>query len=174
MSTQPDLDPWRDLLVGLTTAASLQASIRHADTKAAALLTIEGAVTTAVVDRALPLAVGGGGVVTLSLATLLATSFVIGVASATWQLVLALRPRLEGASGANRFGFPNLVRGKGRPPVASTRRHRDEAWDFVAALARIAMAKHLRIRRSMPWLVVAMTSASGLVIVMNLGLPAMS
>ena len=150
------LDPWRDLQVGLATAASLQTSIRHADTKAFTLLTVEGAVATAAVDRALPLAVGGTPI-TVSLATLLMTTFVVGLASATWQLVLALRPRLQGPRGTNRFSFLNLVQGEDRPSTASIHRHRAEAWDLATALAHIAMAKHLRVRQSMPWLVVAMT-----------------
>ncbi|WP_446215531.1 hypothetical protein [Micromonospora sp. IBHARD004] len=160
---QPHLDPWRDLQVGLATAASLQTSIRHADTKAFALLAIEGGVATAVVDRVVPHVVGGAPIPVL-LAAFLVIPFVIGLASATWQLVLALRPRLDGARSANRFGFPNLVRGEGRPSAASIRRHRDEAWDLVTVLARIAMAKHLRVRRSMPWLLLAMASAGGLMI----------
>ncbi|MFG3707082.1 hypothetical protein ACGF7U_20490 [Micromonospora sp. NPDC047670] len=151
----------------------MQTSIRHADTKATALLTINGAVATAIVDRVLPLAVGGGEQFALSLAAILVTCFVIGLVTGSWQLVLALQPRLDGPSGPNRFGFPNLVR-MGRPSVASPRRHRDEAWDLVTALARIAMAKHLRIRRSMPWFIVTMTSASALMIVTTLSMPATS
>ncbi|WP_051065756.1 Pycsar system effector family protein [Micromonospora lupini] len=160
---QPHLDPWRDLQVGLATVASLQTSIRHADTKAFALLAIEGGVAAAVVDKVVPHVVGGAPV-TVLLAVLLVILFVIGIASAAWLLVLALRPRLDGARTANRFAFPNLVRGRGSPSAAPIRRHRDEVWDLVTVLARIAMAKHLRVRRSMPWLMVAMASAAGLML----------
>ncbi|MFR9777781.1 hypothetical protein ACL02O_17215 [Micromonospora sp. MS34] len=166
MSRRAYLDPWRDLQVGLVTAASLQASIRHADAKAVALLTIEGAVTTATVDRALPLMTEGTPFVVM-LAAVLGATFVLGLAVAAWHLVLAFQPRLEGAGRDNRFGFPSLVAGSGRPSMASARRQREEAWDFVVALARIAMAKHQRVRQSIPWLVMALTSAGCLMIVMT-------
>ncbi|MCX5065292.1 DUF5706 domain-containing protein [Micromonospora lupini] len=161
---QPHLDPWRDLQVGLATVASLQTSIRHADTKAFALLAIEGGVATAVVDRVVPYVVGDAPIIIVLLAVLLVILFVVGIASAAWLLVLALRPRLDGARSANRFAFPNLVRGGESPSAASIRRHRDEVWDLVTVLARIAMAKHLRVRRSMPWLMVAMASSAGLML----------
>ncbi|MEV0810026.1 Pycsar system effector family protein [Micromonospora sp. NPDC050200] len=169
---QPHFDPWRDLQVGLATAASLQTSIRHADTKAFALLAIEGGVATAVVDRVVPHLVGGAPI-TVLLAALLVILFVIGLTSAASLLVLALRPRLDGARGANRFAFPNLIRGEGSPSAASVRRHRDEVWDLVSVLAHIAMAKHLRVRRSMPWLMVAMASAGGLMLVSTFSAPVM-
>ncbi|MET8092396.1 Pycsar system effector family protein [Micromonospora sp. NPDC005220] len=169
---QTHLDPWRDLQVGLAVAASLQTSIRHADTKAFALLAIEGGVAAAVVDRMVPHVVGGAPI-TVLLAALLVIPFVIGLASAAWLLVLVLRPRLDGASSANRFAFPNLAGAAGSPSAASVRRHRDEVWDLVRVLAHIAMAKHLRVRRSMPWLMVAMASAGGLMLVSTLSAPVM-
>ncbi|MGV9806774.1 hypothetical protein [Micromonospora chersina] len=167
MSRREHLDLWRDLQVGLATADSLQASIRHADTKAVALLTIEGAVAMATVDRALPLMTESTPFVVM-LAALLGATFVLGLSVAAWHLVLAFQPRFEGANRSNRFGFPSLVGSGGRPSMASARRQREEAWDFVVALARIAMAKHQRVRQSMPWLVMALASAGCLMIVMSL------
>ncbi|MGN9811535.1 Pycsar system effector family protein [Micromonospora sp. BQ11] len=164
------LDPWRDLQVGLATAASLQTSIRHADTKALALLAIEGGVATAVVDRALPHLIGRAPIAVLP-AALLVILFVVGLAPAAWLLVLALRPRIDGAGSANRFAFPDLVRAKGSPSVASIRRHRDDVWGLVTVLARIAMEKHLQVRRSLPWLMVATASAAGLMLLSTCSSP---
>ena len=162
-----DLDPWRDLQVGLATAASFQMSIRHADVKAVGLLTVEGAVATAIVERALALMTDGEPFI-VSFAAVLGAIFVLGLATATGHLLLAIRPRLGDAGRPTRFGFPSLVRSGGRPSMAAVQRQREEVWDFVVTLAHIAMAKHQRIRQSMPWLVMALTSASCLMIVVPL------
>ncbi|QLQ36241.1 Pycsar system effector family protein [Micromonospora robiginosa] len=159
----PHLDPWRDLQVGLATAASFQSAIRYADTKALALLAIEGGVATAVVDRVVPQTVGGTPSAALLVASL-ALLFVAGLAIAAWQLTLALRPRLDSARSTNRFAFPNLARRQDNSPPAPVRQHRDEVWDLVTELAHIAMAKHHRVRRSMPWMMLAMASAGGLML----------
>ncbi|MGI5146875.1 hypothetical protein ACQEVC_10900 [Plantactinospora sp. CA-294935] len=156
-------DAWLDLQVGLATAASLQASIRHADAKALALLTAEGGTALTVADQVLPTTLDTNLTVA-TLTVLLAASMVLSMAAAAYQLALSLRPRLTGAGRANRFGFPDLVAGGRRPSIATARQHRDEAWDFVVTLARIAMAKHLRIRRCMPWFLVSLGSAAVLVI----------
>ncbi len=167
------LDPWRDLQVGLVTAASLQASIRHADAKAVAFLTIEGAIAVASIDRTASLMATRNPVV-LFLAGVLLILLGTGLVTATWQLVLAMRPQLGGARGDNRFGFPNLARSGRWPSGTTVRRQRDEAWEFVWALARIAMAKHRRVRRSTPWLVMSMASSAGLLIVATLAAPVVS
>ncbi|MCG5446211.1 hypothetical protein NIE79_004779 [Micromonospora sp. NIE79] len=156
-------DTWRDLHVGLVTAASLQASIRHADAKALALLTAEGGMAATVVDQALPVSPDGSTKVA-ALTVLLAATMVIAMTAATCQLALSLRPRLPSAGGTNRFGFPDLVAVGQRPSIATATRHRNEAWDFVVVLARIAMAKHLCIRRCMPWFLTSLGSAVSLVI----------
>jgi hypothetical protein len=164
------LDPWRDLQVGLATASSLQASIRHADFKAATLLTIEGAVAPAVIDRAAWL-VGAQDPIVYFLAAVLLILLVTALVVATWQLVLAVRPQLTGVDGENRFAFPNIVRAGRRPRVVAVRQQRDEAWDLVSTLAHIAMAKHLRVRRSVPWFVMSIASAVCLMIVATLAAP---
>ncbi len=163
-------DTWRDLQVAQATAASLQSSIRHADAKALALLTAEGGVAATVVDKALPTTLDSNPAVA-TLTVVLAATMVIAMTATTCHLALALRPRLAGAGSANRFGFPDLVAVGRRPSIATARRHRDEAWDFVVALARIAMAKHRRIRRCMPWFLISLGSAVSLVLVRALAGP---
>ncbi|MEG3635213.1 hypothetical protein [Micromonospora palythoicola] len=158
-----DDDTLRDLHVGLATATSLQASIRHADAKALGLLTAEGAVAATVAEQVLPTTLHSIPIV-VSFAVLLTAAMVIAMTVATCQLALSLRPRLTGAGGANRFGFPDLVEFGKRPSIATARRHRDEAWDLVVTLARIAMMKHLRIRRCMPWFLMSLGFAGGLAV----------
>lgn len=157
---------WRDVQLGLATAASVQASIRHADSKVAALFAVQGGVavtaaqhTSTLISTGLIAAVPCWLMV---LTVLLGVSLAIGLINGTWQLVMALRPRLEGPRGANRFGFPNVARTRRRPTTTPIARQRDEAWDLVATLAAIALAKHAGVRRSLPWIVAAMVSTAGL------------
>ncbi|MFV2088014.1 hypothetical protein [Micromonospora sp. LOL_021] len=157
-------DTWRDLQVGLTTAASLQTSIRHADAKALALLAPEGGVAATVADQVLPRMLDGTPVV-VAISVVLAVGMAAAVAVTTCRLAMSLRPRLAGAGGANRFGFPDLVAAGGRPSAASVQRHRDEAWDFVIVLARIALIKYLLIKNSMPWFLATLIFAGGLLAV---------
>ncbi|MDW5330738.1 hypothetical protein [Plantactinospora sp. KLBMP9567] len=153
--------------MGLATATSLQTSIRHADTKAATLLATEGAVATAVTEPAASLLSAG---TTVSVAgTVLLVGLLTGLSVASWHLIRAMRPQLDGVAGDNRFGFPNLARAGRRPTAANVRQQRNEAWEFVSTLALIAMGKHTRVRKSLPWLVMSLTAA-GLVIVMRLAL----
>jgi hypothetical protein len=149
-------------------ADSLQESIRHADTKVAVLFSFQCGMAALTVDRVEVLARIRSATGVLVVAAVLLAALLGGLAVATWNLAAALRPRLAGPLGSNRFSFPNLVRTDRRPPAASPRRQRDEAWDFALALARIALAKHERIQRSLPWLITAMSAAVGLLLVTTL------
>ncbi|MDG4766448.1 hypothetical protein O7632_20430 [Solwaraspora sp. WMMD406] len=162
----PDL--WRDFQVGLATAASLQTSIRHADAKALAMLAAEGGVAATVADRVLPTMFDGPSVV-VAISIFLTAGVAVACAVTTWRLAMSLRPRLTGAGGTNRFGFPDLVAAGGCPSPAAVHQHRDEAWDFVVALARIALAKFVLINDSMPWFLVVLGGAVGLLVVRGAG-----
>lgn len=142
-----------DLWVALATAASIQTVIRRADAKAATLLAMAGAVGAAAVEPLVPILSVGGGIQLAGAALLI--SLLSGLAVATWHLRSAIWPRLVTLPGANRFSFPNVVRDGGCPPSGTALSCRDEAWEFVSTLAGIAMAKHVRVRRSGPWLAVA-------------------
>nr|MDT0659126.1 hypothetical protein [Micromonospora sp. DSM 115978] len=148
--------PPSDLWVALGTAASIQTIIRRADAKAAALLAMAGAVGAAAVEPLVPIFLRDGWI-RLAGAVLL-ISLLSGLAVATWHLRSAIWPRLVALPGTNRFSFPNLARDGGCPPGCTALTCRDEAWEFASTLAGIAMAKHLRVRRSGPWLVVAAVS----------------
>jgi hypothetical protein len=153
----------RDLRLALSTAKSLQASIRHADTKAAALLGIQGGMAAVAADHASSL-LHAPSPAALVVGGLLTTTLLWGLGATTWHLALALAPRLAGPPGDNRFAFPNMARSKCRPTTLSVRQQRDEAWDLVSTLAGIAMAKHRRVRRSLSGLAVTTTSVTALLI----------
>jgi hypothetical protein len=156
---QPDA-VWRHLDIALSTAASLQASIRHADTKAATLLSIQGGVATIAVDQASPLFAGSGRPMVAAVIVVIILSGSLGVGA--WHLAMAVIPRLTGPAGPNRFAFP--VTRSGHRPTLNVQDQCDEAWDLVAVLGATAMAKHHRVRRSWPWLATATVSAGVLVV----------
>ncbi|MFV2013105.1 MULTISPECIES: hypothetical protein [unclassified Micromonospora] len=157
-------DAWRDLQVSLTTVASLQTSIRHADAKALALLSIEGAIAATVADQALPTMLDGAPAV-VAISVCLAAGMLGAMVVATCRLAMAFQPRITGVGGANRFGFPDLVSAGGRPSAACVQQHRDEAWDLAVVLARIALTKYLLIKNCMPWFLVAVGFAGSLLVV---------
>lgn len=157
------LDDWRDLQLAMATESSLQTSIRHADTKVIALLTVGGAVVVTAAERAAPLIHANAGAL-FGIAVALAAVMLVGLVAATVQLLMAMRPRLDAPSETNRFGFAGIMRSASPPLRASIAHQRDEAWAFVKALAGIAMAKHRQVRRSLPWLLVSMASATALMI----------
>jgi hypothetical protein len=151
--TGASLDAYRDLRLALHTAASLQATIRHADSKAKILLGVQGGMAVVVLQQTSAF----GGVETpalIAVAGIVAIAWVTGLAIAGWHLLATIAPRLVWPHGANRFAFPAT-----RPTTDGIRDLRDEAWDLVSALADIALAKHSRVRRSLPALIVASASA---------------
>lgn len=148
---------YRDLRLALHTAASLQATIRHADAKAQILLALQGGMAAVVLQQAPVL----GGVRTpalLAVAAVAAVALLAGLAVGGWQLLATIAPRLAGAHQVNRFAFPVA-----RPATVDIVDQRDEAWDLVAGLADIALAKHARVRRALPAVVVASAAAGALV-----------
>lgn len=165
-----DLDAWRDLHLALHTSAALQTSIRHADAKASGLLgALAGLAATAA--EFVPSVLHAPDAVTHATALVLSVAFLGGLAATVWHLVLALVPRLAGPSGHNRFAFPNLAALGRRPTAADTQRLRDEAWDLVSVLARVAITKHKHLRRSLPGLAAATLAASSLQILNAINLP---
>ena len=152
-------DTHRDLRLALHTAASLQATIRHADAKARLLLGAQGGLAAVVLQQMSTLADRDHPAL-LTAVGILATAWICGLSVSGWHLLAAMIPRLTGARGANRFAFPVA-----RPTTESLRDHRDEAWDLASVLAAIAVAKHSRVRRALPALVVASVAAGALLTV---------
>jgi hypothetical protein len=156
MSVEEQADTVRDLQSALHTAVSLQETIRHADTKAQALLGLQGGMAVMVLQQA-PALAGAGCRPLLAVAGVVAVVWISGLAVSGWHLLAAMIPRLAGPHHANRFAFPAA-----RPAEESLRAQRDEAWDTVAVLSAIAVAKHTRVRRALPTLVVATVAAGAL------------
>ncbi|WP_328471187.1 hypothetical protein OHA21_06580 [Actinoplanes sp. NBC_00393] len=155
--TAEDLRPYRDLRLALDAAASLQATIRHADMKAQILLGLHGGMAVAVLQQA-PMLGRLDNPALNALAVIGAIAWLAGVAVSGWHLLATLAPRLTGPPGTNRFAFP------ARPPETDDiAEQRDEAWSAVSTLADIALAKHGRVLRSLPGLCVASASA-GLIV----------
>ena len=156
MTIEEQSDTHRDLRLALHTAASLQATIHHADAKAKLLLGFQGGLAVVVPQQTSTLG-GADNRALLTVAGIVAIAWLCSLAIGGWHLLAAIAPRLAGAHGANRFAFPAT-----RPMTEHIRDQRDEAWDTVSALAAIALAKHSRVRRSLPALIVGSMSASAL------------
>lgn len=148
-----------ELSTALSTVGSFQNSIQHADTKVAVLLTMQGALS--VFGASVPVRLGKLGTgqwwvaaVTWTLAALFTVSLVVG----TFHLASALRPRLT-PPGANRFAFPSVAASQTVPTPVPVAQERDEAWRLAATLARIAVAKHDRVWRAVPWILITLAAA---------------
>lgn len=161
-------DPQRDLQVALSTAASHQESIRHADTKVATIVGLQGGLLAFAVDRVDVLFASREHRWTIILGAGFVIAMVATVIVGGWYLAGALRPHVAGPGGGNRFAFPCRVRSPQAGVNRDPRRQNDEAWDLVAVLAGIARAKHARIRRGLPWMVASMISAGGAVLTATL------
>ena len=94
----------------------MQATIHHADTKAATLLSITGGTTLAILDRAVVWVTFDEYVWRMVPAALL----LAGLGKATWHLLSAIRPRAAGLHHGNRFAMNGEV--TNRRPAPSARR----------------------------------------------------
>lgn len=139
-------DEWHEARIAQAASESMQVTIRHADRKAATLLSITGGTTLVVLDRAVAWATPDEYVwYVVPVALLLA-----GLGKAAWHFFSAVRPRTAGLHHGNRFAMNGTVTSHGSAP--SARQQRDDAWKLVAALARIAAAKHAEVGHGLPWL----------------------
>ncbi|MEU1788261.1 hypothetical protein ABZ553_20785 [Streptomyces sparsogenes] len=137
---------------GLAVYASVKAATQFADGKVGIL----GAVQTGLMAVAVPQGGalreawergGPGAWVSAGLLILQVGSFL----AAVYCLIQALRPRLGPPPTPNRFSLPLLAAADGTPPPPGEEREREEIWQLIPVLARIAMAKHRYIARSTVW-----------------------
>jgi hypothetical protein len=154
MTVEKQSDTYRDLQLALHALGSLQETIRHADAKARLLLGCEGGFAVVVVQNAAVLG-GAENRALLISAGVMAVVLLGSLAVGGWHLLTTIAPRLAATHAVNRFALPAT-----RPESESLRDQRDEAWDLVSALATIARAKHLRVRRALPALIVAAVSTA--------------
>jgi hypothetical protein len=148
------LSPTEDLHVALNLISSFQGTIQHADTKAGMLFAGQAVLIGTAV--AAPLEVRPQW-----LAWLLTWGFLAGLLGTAWHLGAAIRPRLSGPYGSNRFSL-RQVAGQVAPGAdRPVRRHQQEAWQLAALLAGTAIEKHRRIQRSLPWAALTMLAFLG-------------
>ncbi|MFJ1913462.1 hypothetical protein ACIOGX_16260 [Streptomyces sp. NPDC088147] len=141
-----------DLRSGLAVYTSLQASSQFADAKAGILGAVQaGLLATAVPqggvvreawERGGPGAWVGVGLLVLHVAAFL---------PAVYCVAQALRPRLGPPPAPNRFSLPLLATADGTPPPPDEDSEREEIWQLIPILARVAMAKHRYIARGVVW-----------------------
>jgi hypothetical protein len=158
--TDPHVNPLRDLYLALQTATSLQESIRHADTKAQMLLGVAGGAVVVAADHASALLQLSPPLSVAALA--LAVTMFGCLALTAGRLLNVIAPRLTSPRGRNRFAFPDLAAQDRRPVAADVSRCRDEAWQLVTTLSKIATAKHTGVRRSVAPLAAALAAGGGL------------
>jgi hypothetical protein len=163
----PPIAGWQHIQLALRTADSFQHSIRHADAKIAAVFScVCGTAGFAATQGGSAAEILAGGRPYLVAAVLLTIATVIGIGHASWHLATALRPQLTGPATAgparaNRFGFPSLAGSTGPPGPANAAQQAEEGWELAMLLARIAMVKHRKVQRSLPWAALAATGAAG-------------
>lgn len=138
------LSPVEQLSVTLTTVSSFQDTIRHADTKATILLTLQGSLAASIVanwnpDASPPVMI-------------CAAMFVCFAAVSCVRFAIALRPRTDGLSVANRFGFVSVSAYPATCDGMDARRLQQDAWQLAVLLAEIAKVKHRHVLAGMPWL----------------------
>lgn len=156
-----DLAPADELRIRLHTVDSFQASIRHADAKAATLLTTHAALATLLTaDVGGIRAIGRAGAApTLALAAV-GVMFLLSTVMAAIRLLGAVRPRLGTPTRPNRFAFPGVAR-DGYAVDAAATIQLDEAADLAQLLARVATVKYQHVARSLPWLAATAIGAAG-------------
>ncbi|MEE4590662.1 hypothetical protein V2J94_01895 [Streptomyces sp. DSM 41524] len=147
---------------GLAVYTSIKAATQFADAKVGILGAVQTGLTAVTVPQSDAVRDawergGPGAWVAAGLLTLQVVAFL----AAVYCVVQTLRPRLGPPPAPNRFSLPLLAAADGAPPPPGEDREREEIWQLIPVLARIAMTKHRYISRSMAWTGV-MAVAAGL------------
>jgi len=164
------METTRDMDLALRTVEHVQASIRHADTKIAAIASVVGGGAVFLAGQ-LPGAglfddLSGGFLVATATAAALALTGLLGAA---WHLADGLRPRLSSEDAAGPFGLIALAAGAGPDHQPAPGGETNELWRLARALARIALDKHLRVRRSLAWVLLALLATVGFQLLSAIG-----
>lgn len=148
-----------ELVSRLCTIDSFQASIRHADAKAAALLSALAALVAVAAGHLAGLRhCCQAGSAPLGGCVVVGTAFVAGSVLTSIRLLGAVRPRLPELPAGNRFAFPSVAR-SGYPAAGAVSAQLAEAAMLARLLADIATAKHRAVARSLPWLMMVCVAA---------------
>ncbi|WP_461005487.1 hypothetical protein [Streptomyces capparidis] len=147
---------------GLAVYASLQGAAQFADAKLGVLVAVQAGLMAVSVPQGGAVRQawergGPGAWVAVGLLVLHLAAFL----PAVYCAVQALRPRLGPPPAPNRFSLPLLATLDGTPPTPGEARERDEVWQLIPVLARVAMTKHRYVGRSVMWTGL-MAAAAGL------------
>ncbi|MFG1947525.1 hypothetical protein [Nonomuraea sp. NPDC048826] len=146
------------LTVALTSLDTFNGYVQQAEAKVTTMVTIHLGVSALAATQvgavaphlaaSLPSAVGFAALLSI---------FCVGFLIAGCHLALALRPDLRAPYGVNRFGLVRPTKA-GRPP-ASTTKQLEEVRLLIEVLTTVALQKHRRVRRALPWMGLTSVSA---------------
>ncbi|OUC99785.1 hypothetical protein [Streptosporangium minutum] len=146
-----ELSAVESLNIALQTITIFHGYVQQADTKLATTATVHLGFTAVAATQVGSLGnAWTNGLPMAAAAVIIVLLFTAGFLLAGHHLIAALRPRLAGPAGPNRFG---LVRTGEVPSQADPAKQQREAWALISTLADIALHKHNRIRRSLPWMI---------------------
>ncbi|MEU8277552.1 hypothetical protein ACFYOK_18130 [Microbispora bryophytorum] len=145
------------LTIALTTLGTFNGYVQQAEAKVTTVVTIHlGAAALAATQAGGMAPLWAAGPASAVGATILLLSFCVGFLVAGYHLALGLRPNLKGPGGVNRFG---LVRpAKADRPTAPVGKQLEEIQLLIEVFRTVALRKHRRVRRALPWM--ALTFAS--------------
>lgn len=146
-----ELSAVESLNVALQTVTIFHGYVQQADAKLATAATVHLGFTAVAATQAGSLgSAWTNGPLPAVASVIVVLLFAAGFLVAGHHLIAALRPRLTGPDGPNRFG---LVRVGGELWSDDAVRQQREAWSLISTLSDIALHKHERIRRSLPWMI---------------------
>ncbi|MEU7000656.1 hypothetical protein [Nonomuraea sp. NPDC046570] len=160
MRTPARLTPADSLSVALTELATFNGYIQQAESKVTTMVTVHlGATALAAAQAGELTPLWAAGLPAAGAVAALLAAFVAGFLTAGHHLLRALRPDLRAPERGGHFG---LVRptGTARHP-ANVAEQLEEIHLLVEVLREVALHKHRRVRRAMPWMGLMLASLVG-------------
>lgn len=157
MFTARNLTHAEALNIALTTLDTFNGYVQQAEAKVTTAVTIHlGAAALAATQAGGMALLWAAGSASAVGASVLLLAFCIGFLAGGYHLALGLRPDLKGPDGVNRFGLVQPTK-TGRPP-ALVDKQLEEIQLLIEVFRTVALRKHRRVRRALPWM--ALTFAS--------------
>ncbi|AHI01022.1 hypothetical protein [Kutzneria albida] len=152
-AAQPEHGTDEGLGVALTTVASFQGAVQHADDKIRTIAALLGTLAAFVAAQLALFAKPAYGVTDNALVIVALCAFVLSNAAAGLHLFRGLTPRTGIPEHPNRFAFPSVAVHPSATcwvpePVAA---QREDALRLARVLARLAMAKNRHVRWGLLW-----------------------
>ncbi|GAB3148778.1 hypothetical protein GCM10027258_44350 [Amycolatopsis stemonae] len=142
-------DAVQELGTTLTTVTSFQGAVHHADEKARTVVAVHSTVTALVAAQLTFLSATHPAPALRTVVLVILAFFVAGSIFSAYQLVQALRPRIQRPAEPNRFAFPSVAGSTGTVAPVSARQQCAEAQQVARLLADLAMRKHRHVRRAL-------------------------